>query len=43
LEGIRIHLNVNTLEKVDEVMLERNGDFGVVKKEEAKVQESRDK
>jgi uncharacterized membrane protein YcaP (DUF421 family) len=43
MEGIRIHLNVNTLEKVDEVMLERNGDFGVVKKEESKMQEVRDK
>jgi len=34
MEGIRIHLNVNRLEKVEEVVLERNGDFGVVKKEE---------
>ena len=34
MEGLRIHLNVKTLDKVDEVILERNGDFGVVKKEE---------
>jgi uncharacterized membrane protein YcaP (DUF421 family) len=36
MEGIRIHLNVNRLDKVEEVVLERNGDFGVVGKEKNK-------
>ena len=36
MEGIRIHLNVNRLDKVEEVVLERNGDFGVVGKEQNK-------
>ena len=36
MEGIRIHLNVNRLDKVEEVVLERNGDFGVVGKENNK-------
>jgi len=34
MEGIRVHLNVNRLDKVEEVVLERNGDFGVVRKEQ---------
>jgi uncharacterized membrane protein YcaP (DUF421 family) len=34
MEGVRIHLNVNSLDEVDEVILERNGDFGVVRKED---------
>jgi len=36
MEGVRVHLNVNKLDTVEEVVLERNGDFGVVKKEQTK-------
>ena len=32
MEGVRIHLNENTLDNVEEIFLERNGEFGVVKK-----------
>ena len=34
MEGVRVHLNENRLDKVEEIFLERNGEFGVVKKRE---------
>ena len=34
MEGVRIHLNENNLDKVEEIFIERNGEFGVVKKSE---------
>ncbi len=32
MEGVRIHLNQNKLDNVEEIYLERNGEFGVVEK-----------
>ncbi len=34
MEGVRIHLNENNLDNVEEIFIERNGEFGVVKKAE---------
>jgi uncharacterized membrane protein YcaP (DUF421 family) len=34
MEGVRIKLNENSLENIKEIFLERNGEFGVVRKTE---------
>ena len=33
MEGVRIHLNEKSLDKVEEICLERNGELSVIKKE----------
>ena len=33
MEGVRIELNEKSLDKVEEIFLERNGEFSVIKKE----------